>query len=140
MKNVHEIFNEFEQRTTRHDKLAVLRFNASYALKQVLMGAFHPNVHFHFRELPEYTKSDSPIGLGYSTIAQEINRAYLFEIGHPKAPPGLTHERRKQLLIQILEALEAKEAEIYGNMILKNLNVDGLTYDLVKEAFPDILP
>jgi hypothetical protein len=44
------------------------------------------------------------------------------------------------LLIQILEALEASEADVFMNMILKDLKVKGLTYKIVQEAFPDLLP
>ena len=43
-------------------------------------------------------------------------------------------------LIQILETLEAKESEIFVNMLLKKQEVKGLTPAIVKEAFPDILP
>ena len=138
-KLLHEVFSEFEQRKTKQDRLAVLRFNQTYALKNVLKGAFDPNVQFSI-EVPEYKKQYSPVGLGYSTIHQELGRAYLFEENNPRVPPTLTPERKKQLLIQVLEALEDKEAEIFANMIRKNLKVKGLTYDLVKEAFPDLLP
>jgi hypothetical protein len=29
---------------------------------------------------------------------------------------------------------------VYMNMILKDQKVEGLTYEIVKEAFPDLLP
>ena len=139
MKNVYEIFEEFEQRTKKSDKIAVLQFNASYALKNILKGTFDPNVQFVFNEPVEYKKSDAPPGLGYSSIHQELGRAYLFEVGNPKVAPTLTIERKKQLLIQILESLESRESEIFMNMLLKKQNVKGLNASIVKEAFPDLL-
>ena len=53
--------------------------------------------------------------------------------------PNLTPQRKEQILIQILEALEKREAEIYMNMLLKKQVVKGLDSKIVKEAFPDLL-
>lgn len=140
MKNIYEIFDEFEQRTKKSDKIAVLKFNQNYALKNILKGNFDPNVQFIFDKPVEYKPSDAPAGLGYSSIHQELGRAYLFERNNPRTDPNLSFERKKQILAQILESLEKREAEVYQAMILKKLKVKGLTYDVVKEAFPDLLP
>jgi hypothetical protein len=40
----------------------------------------------------------------------------------------------------MLESMEAREAKIFEQMLSKKLKVKGLTYGLVKEAFPEILP
>lgn len=140
MKNVYEVFDELAQRTTKEDRLAVLRFNASYALKNVLKGTFDPNIQFVFEQAPEYKASDAPPGLGYTSIHQELGRAYLFEKGNPKVSPTLSQKRKEQILIQILESLEGREAEVFLGMLLKKQKVKGLNYALVKEAFPDLLP
>lgn len=139
-KNLHEVFDELSKTESREDRVNVLKFNQSFALKSVLLGTFHPNVQFVIDEIPQYKKLDTPIGMGYSTIEQEIARAYLFEKNNPRVSPDLTMERRKHILTQILEALEPKEAEIYAGMLMKRLPVKGLTYDLVRDAFPDLLP
>jgi hypothetical protein len=78
--------------------------------------------------------------MGYSSMDIEMKRIYLFVEGSQKASKNLTDIRRQQLLIQILEALEASEADVFMNMILKDLKVKGLTYKIVQEAFPDLLP
>lgn len=140
MKNLYEIFDEVNKRTERSDKIAVLRFNTSFALKSVLKGAFDPTVEFVFDKPVNYKPSDMPIGMGYSSIHQELSRAYLFEKNNSTVDPNLTQKRKEELLTQILESLEAREAELFQGMILKDLKVEGLTYDLVKEAFPDLLP
>ena len=76
----------------------------------------------------------------YFFLKQELNRAYIFQANNPRVSPNLSEERKKQILIQILEVLEAKEADVFMNMLLKQCSVTGLTYDVVKEAFPDLLP
>lgn len=139
MKNVYEIFEEFEDAPSRQSRVEVLRKNSCYALREVLRGAFHPNIKFVIEQVPYYKPSDAPPGLGYTSIHQELGRAYLFEDGNPKVAPNLSHDRKVQVLIQILEALEKREAEIYMNMLLKNLKVKGLDSKIVREAFPDLL-
>lgn len=140
MKLISEIFDEIKQRTTKEDVIAVLRYNSSWALREVLKDTFHPNIQFVFSEIPEYTPLDAPVAMGYTTIAQELDRAYLFQVNNPKVSPNLTLEKKKIILIQILEALDKGEAEIFANMILKDQKIPGLTYEVVKEAFPDLLP
>ena len=140
IKNINEIFTEFSKAETEHDRSCVLFYNNSFALRSVLKGTFDPNVTFAFNVIPPYKKSDAPAGLGYVTIHQTIEKSYLFETNNPKTDKNLTQKRKEILLIQILEAMEPKEATIYENMILKDQKIPGLTYELVKKVFPYLLP
>jgi hypothetical protein len=139
MKNIYEIFEEYEKATKRQDRLNILRFNDSQALRNILQGTFDPRVQFVFESIPEYKASDSPPGLGYTSIHTEMSRAYLFEKNNPRVAPNLSLERRKQILIQMLEAMEEKEAKVFANMLMKKQEVKGLTAEIVKEAFPGLL-
>jgi hypothetical protein len=63
----------------------------------------------------------------------------LFQEGHPTAQ-NLNVERKNELLIQLLESLEPREAEVIIGIMKKDLGVKGLTYNFVKECFPNMLP
>lgn len=139
MKNIYEIFDEYEKAETIDDKINVLRSNESYALRNVLQGTFDRNIKFSIKTIPNYKISDAPPGLGYTSIHVELGRIYIFEENNPKVSPNLSLERKNQILIQILESLEAREAEVFANMLLKKQNVKGLTYAIVKQAFPDLI-
>lgn len=140
LKNIYEIFDEVSRSASKKDAILVLQYNQSYALKSVLKGMFDPRVKFAITKIPPYKKSDAPPGLGYNSIHQEIHRAYLFVEGEPRAA-NLTPKRREEILIQILEVLESREAEVFANMLLKKTDAyKGITLDTVKKAFPDILP
>jgi len=89
--------------------------------------------------VPYYSPSDAPIGLGYTTISQELKRVYLFQKDNPKRDPNLSKERVEVILIQMLENLEAKEAVVFMNMLLKKQKVKGLTDKIVQEAFPGLI-
>ena len=138
MKNIYEIFEEVEQASNKQDRIDILRRNANYALREVLRGTYHPNISFVIEQVPMYKPSDAPVGLGYTSIHQELGRAYLFEKDNPRTDKNLSMKRREEILIQILEALEKREAEIFMNMILKKQKVKGLDAKLAHEAFPDL--
>lgn len=139
-KNLYEIFDEFESKPKREDKIAVLRLNNCYALQCVLRGAFDPRIKYLIKEIPPYQKSDSPPGMGYSSIALELDRIYLLEANHPRTPPNFSQKRREEILVQMLESIESRESDILAGMVMKRLPVRGLTYKLVQETFPGLLP
>lgn len=140
LKNIYEIFDEVGRAASKKDAILVLQYNQTYTLKSVLKGMFDPRVKFAITKIPPYKKSDAPPGLGYNSLHQEIHRAYLFVEGEPRAV-NLTLKRREELLIQILEVMESREAEVFANMLLKKTDAyKGITLDTVKKAFPDILP
>jgi hypothetical protein len=139
-RNVYEIFDDFTKANTRDEKIAVLRKNECYALRNVLQGTFDSRISFTVEKVPNYKPSDAPPGMGYSTIHQELSRVYLFESNNPKVSSNLSEKRKEEILIQILEVLEKREAEIFMNMLMKKQKVPGLTEKIVREAFPNLLP
>ena len=140
MKNIYEIFEEFEKAESRKEKVEVLQKNNSWALQSVLQGIFDPNIQFVFNKPVEYKTPDSPPGMSYTSIHHELGRVYIFQKNHPRVDPALTQQRKEHILIQILESLEAKESKVFMNMLLKKHDVKGLTYKIVNEAFPNLLP
>lgn len=140
MKNIYEIFDEFKEAETRADKIESLRRNNTNILSVVLQGAFHPAIQFVIKTIPKYSSSSAPPGMGYTTLDMEFRRLYLFVEGSKRVDPNLSLDRKEKILIQILESLESKEAKIFEGMLMKDLKVPGLSYKLVQEAFPGLLP
>ena len=116
-------------------KLKVLQDNDSVALRQVLKGAFDPNVVW---ELPEgdvpYTVNDAPIGTEHTVLSQEAKRLYLFTKGGDNS---LTSNKREMLFVQMLEGLSGEESKFLITVVNKKINNEykGFTANLVKEAF-----
>jgi hypothetical protein len=116
-------------------KLKVLQDNDSVALRQVLKGAFDPNVVW---ELPmgdvPYTVNDAPIGTEHTVLSQEAKRLYLFTKGGDNS---LTSNKREMLFVQMLEGLSAEESKFLITVVNKKINNEykGFTANLVKEAF-----
>lgn len=139
-KNVYEVFEDFNKAKNKAERIDVLRRNDTWALRQVILGAFHPEIKFTVKKIPEYKKEQMPAGMSYSHMTEALSRVYLFQEGNPRVPAGLTEKRKEEILMQILESLEMPEAEVFGNMLLKNLKVKYLTEALINEAFAGLLP
>jgi hypothetical protein len=137
IKNVHEVFEELEKASTEDDAKAILFYNMTPGLRGVLRANFHPGIKFVMNEIPAYRENDAPIGLGDTSIHKEINRVYIFEENNSRVDPNLTLERKKHVLIQILESLEAKEAKIFADMLMKRIEVKHLTKKMIEEVFPE---
>ena len=64
-KNIYEVLDEFKTTKNKADRLDVLRKNDSYALKQVLLGVFHPQIKFTVKEEPKFRREPMPVGMSY---------------------------------------------------------------------------
>ena len=139
-KNIYEVFDDFKKAKTKEERLEILRKNDSWALKNVLLGTFHPSVKYVINKIPKYKSETAPAGLAYNHMTDALGKVYLFVEDHPKVSPNLTMQRKEQLLIQLLESLEKNEAEVFCNMLKKDLKIPHLTAKLANEAFPGLLP
>lgn len=141
MKNMYEIFDEFENATSKKDRMAVIEKNLSKTLVQVLELTYNPNYQWLITEMPDgyEVPTDTLPGLSGTQLSTELRKLYLFQKGNPNAEK-LSAEKRKELLLQLLERLEPREAEVIIGILSKDLGVKGLDYKFVKEAFPNLLP
>jgi len=140
MKNMYEVFDEFDMALTKREKMKVIEDNLSQTLVNVLLLTFHPDYEWKYKEFPEdYRIPDTKPGISVCQLGTELRKMYLFRKGDSTAE-SLTDKKRNELLIQFLESLEPREAEVVVGIFKKDQGVDGLTYEFVKEAFPQLLP
>jgi hypothetical protein len=132
-----EIFTEFDSVETRNEKIAVLRKYDHPRLREFLFYAFNEDVKFDV-EIPKYRPAPEPAGLNYTYLDLEVPRLYRFIVNHPKSTSVITPEKKKSLLLVVLESLHKDEAELLVRLIKKDLGVKFLTPKLVKEAFQGI--
>ena len=130
-----EIATKINNAKDKPRKLKVLQEHDSVPLRQVLKGAFHPDIEWLLPkgDVP-YTANDAPIGTEHTILQQEAKRLYLFTKG---GDTTLTNTKREILFIQMLEGLCAEEAEFLVAVVNKKVNnkYKGFTANLVREAF-----
>jgi hypothetical protein len=140
MKNMYEVFDEFELAKNKKERMNVIGANLSKTLTQVLSLAFDPQYQWLTTEVPEgYEIKEVPAGMGYAQLSTELRKLYMFRKGDATAEK-LTPKKREQLLVEYLQNLEPREAEVVMGIFNKDLGVRGLDYKFVKEAFPNLLP
>ena len=125
---------------TREQKSLILKDNDEFGLQAILQTAFHPDVEWLIpKGVPPYAAmppaNDTPKAL-YS----EVRKFYLFTKGG--GSDNLNTVKREQLFIQMLEVLDPTEAKLVIDVKDKNIigKYKGLTYKLVKDTWPDLLP
>jgi len=140
MKNIFEVFDEFELAKNKKARMDVIGQNLSKALTEVLQLAFHPRYEWYMKEVPQgYVIKNVPAGMGYAQLSTELRKMYMFQKGNETADK-LTDKKREQLLVEYLQNLEPREAEVVMGIFNKDLGVKGLDYKFVKEAFPNLIP
>ena len=141
MKSLYEVFDDFENAKSKKEKMSVIEKNLSQTLVDVFKLTYHPDIKWKVKELPENYKvpTDMLPGITYDSLNAQLRRIYIFQEGHPTAET-LSERRRSELLVQILESIEPREAEVLLGIFQKDLGVKGLDYKFVKEAFPNLLP
>ena len=131
-----EIATKINNAKDKPRKLKVLKDHDSVPLRQVLKGAFHPDIKWLLPKgdnIP-YTPNDAPLGTDHTILSQEAKRLYLFIEGGDNA---ISQNKRETTFVQMLEGLSAEEAEFLIAVVNKKVNnkYKGFTANLVKEAF-----
>tara|TARA_B100000745_G_scaffold41809_1_gene25505 strand:- start:1020 stop:1484 length:465 start_codon:yes stop_codon:yes gene_type:complete len=121
----------------------LLKQNQTDHLENLLWYTFHPDVKFLLPEgrPPFNAGAEDP---GSTLLYGQIRKLRYFVEG----PGGVTFctgntiepARRETMYISMLESITPREAEYLVNMKKKDLGIRGLTYKLVSETFPHLIP
>ena len=132
---IAEIVEQTSKLNSKQDQVNFLRKNDSVPLRIVLKNALDPEIKFALPEGdPPFKTSELPDSHGM--LYSEARRLYLFIEG---GNLNLSKLKRETLFIQILEAVDPKDAKLLVHMKDKKLPYN-VSYDTVEEAFPGLIP
>lgn len=135
--SIPHLFQSIQVAPKKH-KVELLRRLNSHC-KEILHHAFHPNIKFLLPEgTPPYVFRGTPEAFP-TTLYPEVRTFYIFCEG---GGANVNQIRREAIFIQLLEKIHPDEAKVVIAMKDKKFNelYDTITYDVVREAFPDMLP
>lgn len=134
--SLSEILQKADQEKTQDEKVASLQSNDSPALRRILQLTFAPEAQWLLpKGIPPYKPLDLPDQQG--RFYSEIRRLYLFlEGGNPNLKPF----RREFLFVQLLESIDAEDANLLVHMKDGKLPYKTITRKIVEKAFPGLLP
>ena len=133
------VFSEIANARTKKQKKELLLKHDCFALQQILKAAFDPNIKFLLPPgAPPIAKFQGDTNEPNPTyLHSHIRKLYLFvEGGNPNLKPA----RREYLFIELLESVHDQEAQLLLQIKDKKIKCRGLTYKLVKETFPELIP
>ena len=134
---VHEILELASKQRSKAKKIDILREYANPALKSLFIWNFDDTV---ISVVPKgdvpYKENEVPVGTDHTSLRREYKHLYNFVRG---GNDSLSSLRRETMFIQMLEGLHPEEAKILCLVKDKELQTKyKITYDVVKEAYPDI--
>lgn len=133
---IAEFLDKVSKLKKKEDKIAALKHNDSFVLKTILQGAFDPRVKWLLPSgIPPYKKND--LVDQENVLIRDARKLIYFVEG---AYPNLKQIKRETMFIEFLEALAPADAELIVSIKEKKLPYKGLTEDIVREAFPGLLP
>ena len=138
--NVRETFEEIAKAKTREEKREVLKKRENFATKALLQLNFHPAVKWL---LPPGAPPYEPAKLGdiqSNTLHYEIKKLDYYTDPSPHSLDELPMLRRESMFVGLLERLDPQDATMLIAIKDKKLSYKGLTYKLVKDTWPDLLP
>ena len=132
------IFGEVSKAKTKDQKKATLIKYDNSALRELLRYAFDPNLKFLLPPgNPPHKYAGDTDEPNPTYLYGLVRKLYLFVEGGNTA---LKQSRREYLFIEMLESIHPLEAELLLQVKDKKVKCRGLTYNLVKDTFPDLLP
>lgn len=137
---IPQILEEYEQITSKENKVKHLKKYENPVLRGILQINFNPDVKVNLPEgEPPFKKDEStPYGYSETNLYAEFRRFYIWL----NNDVNLTKVKKEQLFIQFLEGIHWKEAEVICLAKDKKLQTKfkSLKEDIVREAFPNLLP
>lgn len=135
-KMIHEVLQSVGATRKKAEKVDILKTNDTMALRDVLRGIFDERVVWTVPEgIPPYTPAEvfnHPANL----LREHLKFKYFARTVDGNKLPKFKRER---IYIGLLEGVHPSDADIVVKMVNKEAP-KGLTIEVVKEAFPDLLP
>ena len=131
-----EFFDKVSKLKKKEEKIEALKFNDSFQVRTLLQGAFDPRVKWLLPTgKPPYTPST--LTDQENVLIHECRKLVYFVEG---GAPNLKQMRRETMFVELLEAVSPADAELLCAIKDKKFPYKGITADIVREAFPDLLP
>ena len=135
--SIPHLFQSIQVAPKKHKVELLRRLNDH--CKEILYHAYNPNVKFLLPEgTPPHVFKGTPEAFP-TTLYPEVRTFYIYCEG---GGANVNNIRRESIFIQMLEKIHPDEVKIVIAMKDKKFDelYDTITYDVVREAFPDMLP
>lgn len=134
---ISEILKLVDEAKTHKEKLAIIEKHNSKVLYEVLTYTFNPNIQFDLPPGDPPYKENQNVD-SRNMLYSEWRRMYLFVKDDPRSA-HLSPEKRQDLFIGMLEALDKDDAKLLIGIKNKKLPYNNVRRDVLKKAYPGFL-
>lgn len=135
VKQVYEVIRRTKNKRNKEEKVAELQANESWALKDILRGAYDATVEFNLPPGdPPYTANEEHNAP--TNLLKEHKKFINFVLGGPG--DKLPAFKRERIFFEILEGVHPEDAKLVVKMVNKQ-KLDGISRPVIEEAFPGLL-
>lgn len=133
-KLIYEVLDAVGKAKTKKEKVELLQQNESWALKDILRGTYDDAIQWL---LPEGKPPFTPAGkhVPSNLIRQNTQFKHFVKGGSGEK---MLKAKREKIYITLLESIHPQDAELVISMVSKQ-SIKGITKELVKEAFPNLI-
>ena len=135
--NILETLDLVGKAKTREEKRQILTDRDNFATRALLQLHYHPDVKWH---LPPGKPPYTPGQVADSTpnsLHFEVKKLDYYVDPRPHDLPML---RRESMFVELLERVDPNDAKLIIAIKDRKLSYKGLSYKLVKDTWPDLLP
>ena len=136
-KQVFEILEEAAKKRAKKDKVNALREYNIMPVRDVLQGTFDDKIQWNLPTGPVPFTPSSEESPPNSLLKAHLNFKYF--VKGLRESSRLTNVKREKMFIDMCESIHPRDAEVIIAMINKESPVKGITKNIVKEAFPDLI-
>ena len=135
--NILETLDLVGKAKTREEKRQILTDRDNFATRALLQLHYHPDVKWHLPPgKPPYTPGQ---------VADSTPNSLHFEVKKldyyvDPSPHDLPMLRRESMFVELLERVDPNDAKLIIAVKDRKLSYKGLSYKLVKDTWPDLLP
>ena len=133
---VAEFLEKVSKLKKKEEKVAALKHNDSFVLRTILQGALDPRIKWALPEGDPPYKPNDLVDQENVLIHDARKLVHFVEGGNP----GLNQIKREAMFIEMLETVTPADAKLLCSIKSKKLPYKGITSEIVKEAFPGLLP
>lgn len=133
---VHEVIDVASKAKTRQEKIDILKQNETWALKDLLRGAYDESIEWNLPPGEPPFEACQDHNAPTNLHKKNTEFAWFAKGGKGDNMPAV---KREGIFIRMLEAVPPREAELLLLMKDKKQLAKGITKKLVEEAFPGLI-
>lgn len=133
--HVFEVFEKIQEAKTKKDKVAILKENNHWAVRDIIKGTMSAKIKWLLPEGKPPYRANRPESSPSNLLRKNQDFGYFMKGGKGG---DLSSVKRESIFIGLLEAVHPKDAELVVNMIAKK-PIKGITKKIVDEAYPGLL-